>query len=295
MKAEQIEGAGGAMETPGGAVRRGGLAGGDRRPQAAAGETAREEAAPQETTLRAGRRLGADPLFQWLIFTGLSLFAFMLLGYFGHLQRMATNDRTLISPAIVVIYLFVSGHCFWRSCVISREMEAALDVARAVVGESGFRERGDAAGLPARGLLAAHIRDLAAKARLQAKGRLDQTLLLRALASRLRGSSPFGAFAGDMMMKLGLLGTVIGFIMTLAPIAGLDMDNQGAVKSSLAQMSDGMAVAMYTTLSGLAAALLLRIQYGVVEHATARLFAFAVEVTEVHVTPLLERKMGGEA
>ena len=153
---------------------------------------------------------------------------------------------------------------------------------------TGGTEETGAAG----GEIAAHIRDLTIKASLQAKGRLDQTLLLRALASRLRGSNWHGAFMGDAMMKLGLLGTVIGFIMMLAPIAGLDVENQGAVKSSMALMSDGMAVAMYTTLAGLAGALLLKIQYSMLEHATAKLFAFAVELTEVHVVPVLERRMG---
>ena len=48
-------------------------------------------------------------------------------------------------------------------------------------------------------------------------------------------------------MKLGLLGTIIGFILMLAPIAGLDAADRASVKSSMGLMSDGMAVAMYTT------------------------------------------------
>ncbi len=78
---------------------------------------------------------------------------------------------------------------------------------------------------PAAGLVAAHIRDLMVKAGLQGGRRLDQTLLLRVLADALRGSNAFGAFASDTLMKLGLLGTIIGFIMMLAPIAGLDPEN----------------------------------------------------------------------
>lgn len=232
---------------------------------------------------------GADPMLQWLIFTGLSLFALVLLVYSGHLQRMISSDRTMISPAIALLYIATSGHCFWRTLAISREIGAAAETARAIAANERWT-----AGAGSGGMIAAHIRDLAVKARLQAKGRLDQTLLLRTLASRLRGSSPYGAFMGDAMMKLGLLGTVIGFIMMLAPIAGLDVENQGAVKSSMALMSDGMAVAMYTTLAGLSGALLLKIQYSIVEHATAKLFAFAVELTEVHVVPVLERGMGAE-
>jgi hypothetical protein len=231
-----------------------------------------------------------DPALQWLTFTGLSLFAFVLLAYFGHAQRMASSDRTLISTVIAVLYILTSGHCFWRSLVISREIAAARLAARSIL--DGAENLDGAANPSQRGLIAAHIRDLTVKARLQAGGRLDQALLLRALAGRLRGSTQFGAFMADTMMKLGLLGTIVGFVMTLAPLAGLDVENQGAVKSSMALMSDGMATAMYTTLAGLAASLLLKIQYGLVERAAAGLFAFAVELTEVHVVPVLERGTG---
>ena len=118
--------------------------------------------------------------------------------------------------------------------------------------------------------------------------RLDQTLLLRGLASRLRGSNQFGAFASDTLMKLGLLGTIIGFIMMLAPIAGLDPSDRSAVRSSMNLMSDGMAVAMYTTLAGLVGSILVRIQYYMLDDATAKLFAFAVGLTEVRVVSVLE-------
>ena len=93
---------------------------------------------------------------------------------------------------------------------------------------------------------------------MQGAGRLDQTLLLRSLADRLRGSNGFGAFASDTLMKLGLLGTIIGFIIMLAPIAGLDAADSTLLKSSMGLMSDGMAVAMYTTLAGLVGSILLK-------------------------------------
>ena len=140
-----------------------------------------------------------------------------------------------------------------------------------------------------KGLVARHIRDLAVKSQRQGGRRLDQTLLLRRFAGDLRGSNAFGAFAGDSLMKLGLIGTVIGFIMMLAPIAGLDAGNQLSIKSSMSMMSDGMAVAMYTTLAGLVGSILIRIQYYLVEDATAKLFAFAVGLIDVHVVPILER------
>jgi hypothetical protein len=227
------------------------------------------------------RRVGSDPLLPWLIFTGLTFFAIILLWYFGLIQRMISGDRTYLSSIIVVLYIASSLHCLWRILAISREGAAALKTGQRVVQDGSTAADGP-------GLVALHIRDLVVKAAKQGGRRLDQTLLLRVLADRLRGSNAFGAFASDTLMKLGLLGTIIGFIMMLAPIGGLDPENKAAVRSSMSLMSDGMAVAMYTTLAGLAASILLKIQYSMLDSATSKIFAFAVDLTEVHVVSVLE-------
>jgi hypothetical protein len=194
---------------------------------------------------------------------------------------MMDSDRTYISPIICVLYLLSSLHCLWRIVIVSREGAAAQKTGEAVT-------RDGLGTLTGRGLVARHIRDLITKARHQRGKRVDQTLMLRVLADRLKGSNAFGAFAGDTMLKLGLLGTIIGFIMMLAPIGGLDPENREAVRSSMSLMSDGMAVAMYTTLVGLAASILLKVQYSILDNATSKVFAYAVDLTEVHVVSALE-------
>ena len=113
--------------------------------------------------------------------------------------------------------------------------------------------------------------------------------MLRSLADKLRGSNGFGAFASDTLMKLGLLGTIIGFIIMLAPIAGLDAGDRALMKSSMGLMSGGMAVAMYTTLAGLVGSILLKFQYYMLDAATAKVFSRAVALTETRVVPELER------
>ena len=237
------------------------------------------------------------PLLRWLVFTGLWIFAFFLLWRFGLVRQMVAGDRTYLSPIIALLYVATSLHCLWRTIVIAREGDAARRTGALIASGSGRLDfDGDAvvvegAGQLPTGLVAAHIRDLAVKARLQGFRKLDQTLLLRGLASRLRGSNQFGAFASDTLMKLGLLGTIIGFIMMLAPIAGLDPSDRSTVRSSMNLMSDGMAVAMYTTLAGLVASILVKIQYYILEDATSRLFAFTVSLVEVHVVPALERRL----
>lgn len=238
---------------------------------------------------------GCAPLLHWMIFTGVTFFAAVLLWHYGLIQMMVVSDRTQISTLIALLYIGASLHCLWRTIVVSREGEAAKQAASRIIayGRRLAFADGDLdlpSGFP-QGLVTSHIRNLAAKAKLQGGLQIDQTLLLRSLAGQLRGSNHFGSFASDTLMKLGLLGTIIGFIMMLAPIAGLDADNHGALKSSMTLMGDGMAVAMYTTLAGLVGSILLKIQYYMLEDVTARLFNFAVDLTEVHVVSALDRQM----
>jgi hypothetical protein len=231
-------------------------------------------------------------LLQWMIFTGLSVFAAVLLWRYGLFHLMVVSDRTYISSLIVVLYLVTSAHCFWRTRAIAREAEVARRCRAILSAPDGSRALdADARALPG-GLVSDHIRNLVTKAATQGAGRMDQTLLLRSLADRLRGSNGFGAFASDTLMKLGLLGTIIGFIIMLAPIAGLDAADKAAMKSSMSLMSDGMAVAMYTTLAGLIGSILVRIQYYMLDAATQRVFSDAVMLTETRVIPVLERNAG---
>ena len=80
-----------------------------------------------------------------------------------------------------------------------------------------------------------------------------------------------GWFAADSVLKLGLLGTIIGFILMLAPISNLSGYDATSIQSALGEMSAGMAVALYTTLTGLVANLLLRLQFQVLADAMQKL------------------------
>jgi hypothetical protein len=239
------------------------------------------------------------PLLRWLMFTGVSAFGFVIAWYYGLFHLMLASDKTYISAIIGVLYIATTAHCFVRTAAISREMDSAQRVSALVSrGAGGLKVVGqdvvtaEGARLPP-GQVTAHIRNLILKSALQGRHRLDQTLLLRGLADALRGPNQLGPFASDALLKLGLLGTIIGFILMLAPIAGLDAADRASVKSSMGLMSDGMAVAMYTTLSGLVGSILLQTQYYMLDEATAKLFGLATDLTEVFVVSVLEQEQDG--
>jgi biopolymer transport protein ExbB/TolQ len=78
----------------------------------------------------------------------------------------------------------------------------------------------------------------------------------------------------DILLKLGLTGTVIGFILMLLPIGEIkDFDPQ-IIQQLLSKMSGGMAVALYTTLTGLVTSILLKLQYFLLDTSLTRILNY---------------------
>ena len=240
------------------------------------------------------------PLLRWMIFTGVTLFGFALAWHYGLFQLMAAQDRSGLSVFICILYLAISGHCLASIIGISSEISSAHRIRERVAsGIGSYRIDGrrvipdNGPALPT-GRVTDYIHNLVVKAEKQGPDRrLDQTLLLRGLADKLRAPMQFGAFAGDALLKLGLLGTIVGFILMLLPIASLENFDPTSMKSSMKVMSGGMAIAMYTTLAGLVGSILVKAQYYILDNASAYLFDVTTDLTEVFVVSALEREAHG--
>jgi hypothetical protein len=73
--------------------------------------------------------------------------------------------------------------------------------------------------------------------------------------------SDIGWFVSDMLLTLGMIGTVAGFIYMLSSsFSEMDPKNVVSMQGVLAKMSTGMSTALYTTAAGLVCSLLLKLQ-----------------------------------
>jgi len=109
----------------------------------------------------------------------------------------------------------------------------------------------------------------------QSRSILASALKLK-LASRI---APVRHVANSLVI-LGLIGTVIGFIIALSgvdPEAAADVSAIGPMVSTLI---DGMSVALYTTLAGSVLSVWLMLNYRLVESGTVRLLTAIVELGE---------------
>lgn len=68
-------------------------------------------------------------------------------------------------------------------------------------------------------------------------------------------------FAGESCMTVGMIGTVVGFILMLSTsLNNLDPSDVESMRVAISNMAVGMSTALLTTLAGLTATLMLRVQ-----------------------------------
>ena len=175
-------------------------------------------------------------LLKACLMLSLVIFSFYLMVDLGILSLIVESDRSRISLIILSIYVFACAHWFYLSINLDKEISSLEKTNNQTL-----------------------IRSFVDKA--SEEGSYNQKDNLDLLQDELSNRHALGYLAVDILLKLGLTGTVIGFILMLLPIGEItDFDPQ-ILQKLLGTMSGGMAVALYTTLTGLVTSMLLKFQY----------------------------------
>ncbi len=115
------------------------------------------------------------------------------------------------------------------------------------------------------------------EARTRVSNDTDRAALVDVLSERTHGTHETAWWLNGLLLKLGLLGTVVGFIiMTLNVSASTSFDASQA-QVILKAMTRGMGVALYTTLIGLTGNIVLGWQLHRLDRAVDWLVAHTVE------------------
>ena len=230
------------------------------------------------TALRSGHaqrdvRTDTNLVLRALVILGVVAFGFYLTAERGLLTLALGADRSYISYVILGIYILATGHWLWLSHGLTEERKrfASLEV----------ELKADEANLDRvqQGLIGQFLRDWQAKG-----GAGDPRALLTALGDELANRHALGHFTSDVLLKLGLLGTIVGFILMLAPVGEIEEFDPTVIQRLLSAMSGGMAVALYTTLAGLVTSTLLKVQYHILDASAADLTTRMAVLTDVHLT-----------
>lgn len=209
------------------------------------GQSRAAAALPAEFNPRATGRLPlpqvAERLFwAWALMAGLMLFAAWWMLQHGWWRSLIDGDPSGISLIIVALAVVVTGWCGLRVWTLRAEAQC-----------------------PAGPWRQAYLADLE-RAQPQAS---------QLLAERSHGPHETAWWFCAATIKLGLLGTVVGFIVMASQLGRSQSFELAEVQQLLQQMTSGMAIALYTTLVGLVANLWLGLQLLLLDRLADRLAA----------------------
>jgi len=213
------------------------------------------------------------PFLAWLLVTGFSLFGLAVCWNEGLLALLHYSDRSHICLVIGLLYVVGCAHCGRRARLVSREidhvrrLDSALGDGPAVVTvtATGLQVGGHA--IARTSILGEHLVVLSRRSGTPAVASSDAepSTALATLVARAKASNDLGWFLIDVLLKLGLLGTIVGFILMLGSVADTTSLDVNTMQKVLKQMSNGMGTALYTTLAGLVGSMVLGLQYLIVD------------------------------
>jgi MotA/TolQ/ExbB proton channel family len=119
--------------------------------------------------------------------------------------------------------------------------------------------------------------------RIRGRGGQSRAILASALKLRLSGRIAAVRHLAGSLVFLGLIGTVVGFIIALSGVDPEQAADVAAIGPMVSTLIQGMSVALYTTLVGAVLNIWLMVNYRLLEGGTTRLFTAIVELGERHV------------
>lgn len=235
--------------------------------------------------IRAPGRDGAyDAVLKWVLLMALIAVAAVVSYDYGLLNYLFGADKSKITVLIAVLYVAFSGHCLWILVELAREYRRALQVKDMLATSTEVPElpRGG-------GLIDRYMADIIRSREHPGEVEGNAHLLMQSLGASFRRRTKIGSYGADLLYKLGMLGTMVGFVMMLNSMGDLSNFDVDTLRGALQEMIAGMAVSLLTTIAGLIGGILLRLEYNIADALVTDISQTAVSFTEVSLLPLLAR------
>ena len=182
----------------------------------------------------------------WIYFISLIFIAFYVLGSLGFISNIFQADISYITSLITFIVIFYLFQCGYY---LNKLRDAVYFLDKEINSDSN-------------NIFIMIYRDYQLTNNISKDNKISSQ---EDFKLKLYEFADNGFFVSDLLLKLGIIGTVIGFIIMLSSLSAIDEMNLSKMNNLLLSMSTGMKVALYTTLTGLIGSILLSIQYNFLE------------------------------
>ena len=224
----------------------------------------------------------------WMLLAVGVVIAAIVCWHLGLFHLLFKSDVSRLSLVIIMIFLAASAHAAYNLVRFSN----LIEILKHYNHSSYSRTLQDTKQITKTvGKLPSWLQQYLSKLT-DSYGKLDtersRSNLLDTLNNRVKAPVRLGWLLADLLIKLGLLGTVIGFILMLGAISGTENLDITNIQMLLVEMGSGMRVALFTTLSGLVAGTLLGFQYFIVDRSADVLMAMITELIEIDTYEMTE-------
>lgn len=213
----------------------------------------------------------------WFLLITLSLFGVYVAWDLQLLSTMFALDKSYVTSLIIALVAIATCHAAWHIFLFSRRINAAVQWLEA--GLDGLEEKPKQIEPFIQTFLSEVNSDASLHSALPLQSTVrDDDSLLEIYADQLRSPVDLGWFLVDLAVRLGLLGTIVGFILIFTSLSGTSIEGSAGLKDLLVTMSGGMGTALFTTLGGLVGATFLSFQYLILGREVEQLIGYLVRI-----------------
>jgi len=235
-----------------------------------------------------GRDGAFDAVLKWILLMALITLGAVVSYDYGLLTYLFAADQSRITVLIAALYIGFSLHCLWILVELAREYRRALQVKAQLATASRLPDMPSGGGL-----IDQYMADVIRSREHPGEVEGNAHLLMMSLGAAFRRRTKIGTYGADLLYKLGMLGTMVGFVMMLNSMGDLSNFDVDTLRGALQKMIAGMAVSLLTTIAGLIGGILLRLEYNIADALVTDISQTAVSFTETSLLPLLARKERG--
>lgn len=236
-------------------------------------------------------------LLVWMMLVSIVIFGLFIAWNENALALLYLGDRSRISWAITLLFILITLYCARRIFHISEEINLSNSVYKMITenknaklhSNEGDIYLADGIKLP-QCMLTSFLLDIVYDKQHETTESTQETNetssdLLEVYEARLKNPHNIGWFFSDIMIKLGLLGTIIGFVLMLGSVVNVTDFDVSTMQNILKQMSAGMGTALYTTFAGLVCSIITATQFHLLDQGADDLIDQAKHLTHAHFLP----------
>lgn len=221
----------------------------------------------------------------WLVLFNMLIFCGFIIYDLGFFDKVLKADQSYITLLITVVFLCASIYCAIHLFKSSENVIRADHYIHSLADKNKSNPEELSPPPQVNYLIDEFVKELSSHYKTTDKERATQSInqanyILEIYVDEIRNPGEILQFIIDVLIRLGLIGTIIGFILMLQSFVSGPNPSAENIQELLITMSSGMGTALYTTFAGLIASTLLGVQQILLNKNVEQIIASLIRLSD---------------